>query len=260
MPDPLSDRMVDTLAARSTDVVVAVSERLRDDLIARHIVPARRVQVVRNGVDTGATPAYALGLSLRDELRLSAEVPVIGSIGRLESIKGFDVMIDAFGRLLANWSDPVKPALVVAGEGSERQRLEGMIKERNLQSNVFLLGWRNDALALHALFSVFTLSSRSEGTSVSLLEAMSSGLCPVVTDVGGNRAVLGAELAHRLVPSEDAAGLAAAWRDALQNSERRCSDGRIARTRVSREFSLGAMIGAYERLYSTASHNGLGLS
>jgi glycosyltransferase involved in cell wall biosynthesis len=94
------------------------------------------------------------------------------------------------------------------------------------------------------------MSSRSEGTSISLLEAMSAGLCPVVTDVGGNAHVLGPALRHRLVPSESPAALAGGWRSALLDPARRVEDAATARRRVEREFGLRAMVRAYENLYA----------
>jgi glycosyltransferase involved in cell wall biosynthesis len=78
---------------------------------------------------------------------------------------------------------------------------------------------------------------------------MSAQLCPVVTDVGGNATVLGARLRHRLVPPRDPAALAAAWRDALAQPDRRSADAVSARARVLEAFTLDAMVRAYERLY-----------
>jgi glycosyltransferase involved in cell wall biosynthesis len=78
---------------------------------------------------------------------------------------------------------------------------------------------------------------------------MSAGLCPVVTNVGGNAAVLGEALRHRLVPPNDAEGLAIAWQNALSDQARRESDGGVARARVIESFALEAMVRSYERLY-----------
>ena len=99
------------------------------------------------------------------------------------------------------------------------------------------------------VLSIFTMGSRSEGTSVSLLEAMSAGLCPVVTNVGGNAAVLGPALQHRLVPPVNPAALAAAWTDALTDDARRAADARAAREGVLAEFSVGAMVRGYAGIY-----------
>jgi hypothetical protein len=71
----------------------------------------------------------------------------------------------------------------------------------------------------------------------------------VVTDVGGNGAVVGEALRHRLVPTEQPAALAKAWCRALRDDARRCADGAAARARVQQSFALDAMVRAYEGLY-----------
>jgi glycosyltransferase involved in cell wall biosynthesis len=158
-------------------------------------------------------------------------------------------MLDAFADLLARWSSSPAPVLVLVGSGSQRNALRERAERLEIGSQIRWLGWREDVARLHAAFTIFTLSSRSEGTSISLLEAMSAGLCPVVTDVGGNAHVLGSALRHRLVPSESSKTLAAAWCSALLEPERRAEDAVIARRRIEREFGLRAMVRAYENLY-----------
>ncbi|HEY2377992.1 MAG TPA: glycosyltransferase [Gemmatimonadaceae bacterium] len=248
-PDPLMDRAIDALAARRTDVIVAVSERLAQQIVATHIAPATRVRVIPNGVETSVLRPRMDDGALRRELGISSHVAVLGSIGRLEPIKGYDIMVDAFATLVAEWHADEPPVLVVAGDGSEREALEHAIEDRGLRGRVYFLGWRNDIQSLLSTFTLFTMSSRSEGTSISLLEAMSSGLCPVVTDVGGNRAVLGDQLTHRLVPAGDARVLSTAWREALCDPVRRRDDAVLARMRVETAFDLRATIGEYEQLY-----------
>jgi glycosyltransferase involved in cell wall biosynthesis len=138
---------------------------------------------------------------------------------------------------------------VLAGDGAQRAALEQAARGAGVAEQVHMLGWRDDIRDLHTAFSLFTMSSRSEGTSVSLLEAMSAGLCPVVTDVGGNAAVLGPALRHRLVPPADPDALAMAWRDALVDADRRAADGAAARQRVKSVYSLEEMVRRYESLY-----------
>lgn len=248
-PDPLLDRQIGRLAAGRTDRIAAVSEVLRAQL-ERTVVPdPTRLRLVANGVDTGLyRPAPDNGV-LRSELGLGAGTPIVGSIGRLEQIKGYDIVVEAYALLAAGWTTPDCPALVLVGDGAERARLEALIAERRLAGRAFILGWRDDLANLHPAFTLFTMGSRSEGTSVSLLEAMSAGLCPVVTDVGGNAAVLGPGLGHRLVPPLDPAALAGAWEAALTDPARRAADGAAARARVQGAFSLEAMVRSYEALY-----------
>jgi glycosyltransferase involved in cell wall biosynthesis len=124
-----------------------------------------------------------------------------------------------------------------------------MILARSLAGRAHLLGWRDDVHELLGTFSLFTMSSRSEGTSVSLLEAMSSGLCPVVTNVGGNEAVLGPALARYLVPPENPEALSAAWRAALGDPMMLKEGGGLARCRVQEAFDIDRMVREYEALY-----------
>jgi glycosyltransferase involved in cell wall biosynthesis len=243
-------RFIDRLAARRTDVVVAVSDVLAQQLATSVVSEPRRIRVVRNGVDTERYQPCSDNGTLRAEVRLAPGTPIIGSIGRLERIKGYDVMIEALSVLRANWPAEPAPVIVVGGDGSERARLRALAESRGVDSAVHLLGWRDDIPNLHAAFTIFSMSSRSEGTSVSLLEAMSAGLCPVVTDVGGNAAILGEALRHRLVPAENPTALAAAWHEALTGCQRRTSDAFTARARVVESFGLDGMVRQYEALYN----------
>src|SRR5207248_6618022 len=245
-----TERLLDQWAARRTDVVVAVSEALARQLMGTVVADTQRLRVVLNGVDTARFTPRTDRVAARRELGLDDDAtPILGSVGRFDAVKRYDLMIEAFASFRAAWHAAPAPVLVMVGEGPEAARLAALVEAHRLQGAVRLLGWHDQVERLLAAFDVFTLSSRSEGTSVSLLEAMSAGVCPVVTDVGGNRAVLGADLRHRLVPEGDARALAAAWEAALADGQGRRVDGAAARRRVEQRFSLDAMVRAYERLY-----------
>lgn len=247
-PDPLSHRLVDGLASRRTDAIIAVSDVLARQLAATVVRDPSRIHVIPNGIDTARFRRQTTG-GIHAELGIDIGVPVIGSIGRLDPIKRYDLMLDAFAMLLKSGDVNPSPVLVIAGDGPERRRLESLVASRGLAGRAHLLGWREDVHALHATFAIFTMSSRSEGTSIGLLEAMSAELCPVVTDVGGNGAVLGDALRHRLVPAERADLLARAWSAALRDPRCRQADGTAARRRVETNFSLARMVRDHETLY-----------
>ncbi len=252
-PDPWLARLQDGVASRQTDLVVAVSEVLARQLRNTVVRERAPIRVVMNGVDTELHRPRSGAEGIRSVINIPSENAVIGSIGRLEHIKGYDIMIEAFARLLAVWpGDKPAPFLLIGGEGSQRSTLEARAEALGLKRYVHFLGWRDDVQELHATFSIFTMSSRSEGTSVSLLEAMSAGLCPVVTDVGGNAAVLGPALRPRLVRPGDPDALAAAWMDALGDDTRRQIDAIRARKRVIEEFSLPRMVRDYESIYENS--------
>lgn len=240
-------RLLRRMAARRTDVVVAVSESLGVFLVERLGVRVDSVQVIRNGVDLVRFQPRAPDGTLRRELGIAGNQPIIGSIGRLEPIKGYDNVIRAFARVRCAPQDG-EPVLVLAGEGSMRTDLEALAESLGVSRRVFLLGWRDDPENLYAHFCCFVMGSWSEGTSVGLLEAMASGLAPVVTAVGGNPAVLGEELSDQAVPAGDVGALHGGVERILEG-ERWRAIGRRARSRAEREFDLGAMVHAYEQLY-----------
>ena len=253
LPDPWSARVFDGAAARRTHFVVAVSQVLADQMVRTLGVDERHVRVIPNGVDTDEYRPRPDGGGVRSALAIPPGAAIIGSIGRLEPIKGYDVMLAAMDHFRSLSMGQPEPVLVVAGEGSERPRLKSIVARLGLEDRVRMVGWRDDVHALNAAFTLFTMSSRSEGTSISLLEAMSSGLCPVVTNVGGNAAVLGGDLRHRLVPSEDPVALARAWLDVLRDDKRRTADAKLARQIIEARYSLDGMVRSYQDLYLTCT-------
>ncbi len=243
-------RFTDALAIKRTQHFVAVSEALAAQLLEVNKNFAAIQQVIINGVDTRRYQPADNAAAQRSALGIPAENMVIGSIGRLEHVKGYDTVLDAYALLLKQWpvEQPI-PYLLIAGDGAARATLEAQIVALGLQSTVRLLGWRDDIQALLASFDVYTMGSRSEGTSVSLLEAMCCGLCPVVTDVGGNSAVMGELLKHCLVPAEDPQALSRAWHQLLTDENRRYQDGLTARKIVLEQYSVQKMVDAYQCLY-----------
>lgn len=248
-PVPLIDRLIDNMASRWTDVIVAVSEDLADVLRTQVVHDPARVRVITNGVDTTSTSGIGERSALRRELGVEQGNFVIGTVGRLEPIKHLSLALNGFARLGAETSDGRPLSLVLVGDGSHRAALEAEAGELGISSRVTFLGWRADANRLYGAFDLFTLTSRNEGTSISLLEAMSSGVCPVVTDVGGNRAVLGAGLESLLVPDNDDAGLASAWQRLANDPALLGRMGDLARQRVEQAFSLDRMVKQHVDLY-----------
>jgi len=251
-PDPWVGRFADRLGSRYSDVVVAVSDALAEALVTKIGVDRRKVRTILNGVDTARfAPAPDTG-AFRARFGIPAGAPLIGSLGRFDAVKGYDLMIAAFDRLRSGWpSDRPAPHLVIAGEGPDRPALERALAQTPYRADVHLPGWVSDVHELHAALQVFSLSSRSEGTSMSLLEAMSAGVCPVVTDVGGTAAVLGPGLAHCLVTPEDIQALAHGLHRALLDDAKRRDDGARARARVIEGFSFRTMVAHYQTLYES---------
>lgn len=247
-PDPFSARAIDGLAARGADSVVAVSNPLRDYLARRLAIPRAKLKVIPNGVrpfiEPPVTVANAAAQALGQPERL-----LIGSVGRLDRVKAYDVLIRALKIVRDRWTGSRQPHLVLVGDGPDRPRLEALISELGLGANVTLAGWTTDVRPVLCALDVFALSSDSEGTSVSLLEAMQARRAIVATAVGGNPEVLGRELAGQLVPPQDPAALAEALARLLESPQLRQVIGDSAQSRVNAAYSQPAMLDSYEALY-----------
>lgn len=234
--------------ATQTDHVVAVSEPLHRYLVERVRVPESKVSVIPNGVDTERfRPATLTGAapSLRARLGLGS-APVIGHVARLAPVKNQPLLVDAFAMVRHR-----VPAarLVIVGDGSERAAIEAKVAEHALGEAVHLVGEARDIPAILREFDLFALPSKAEGTSMSVLEAMATGVPVVASAVGGTPDLLDHGQCGVLVPPNDTAALAAAFGDLLETPERRRALARAARARVEERYSEETVARRYERLY-----------
>jgi glycosyltransferase involved in cell wall biosynthesis len=230
---------------RRFDAVIAVSPPL-SSLLARRGVPRERIHLIPNAW----TPTGAILPSEVARRRLGvpegAEV-VIGWVGRLIPIKGADVLLTALARTSGErWF-----ACIVGG-GPERARLEGLCSELGLSDRLRFCGPVEDAGRLFSAFDLFVLSSRSEGTPMVLLEAMSSGTPIVATQVGGIPDMLDADVDAWLVPPEDPAALSTAIEEALSDPSAAAERAGRSLEKVRTAFDPCLWIEHHEHAYREA--------
>ena len=177
-------------AGRAADGLLAVSDALRDDMIALGM-PANRIAVHRTGVDGDR---FAPCDRAAEKARLGVAGPLVLSVGALVARKGHDIVIDAVARLpgISLW---------IAGHGPERAALEARIAGLGLGERVKLLGAvpHGDLPALFAAADVMALASASEGLANAWVEALSSGTPVVITAAGGARETVCSPEAGRVV-------------------------------------------------------------
>lgn len=216
--------------------LVAVSPLLQAN--ARRMFPARRVELVTNGVDIAQAPG------LRDQARrllsLDRESLVIGSVGRLEHVKGHDVLIHAFARMRAD------ATLVIVGDGSRRRALEDRAAALGVSDRVKFVGHSDDPGALYPAFDVLCLPSRAEGLPFVILEAQAAGVPVVASDVGDVRAAVCPQTG-RLTGPEDVAALREALEQALEDAQ---AGSRSEATRgfIGENFNWDRTLLGYSRL------------
>jgi glycosyltransferase involved in cell wall biosynthesis len=232
-------------AAAATSAVVAVSHPLRSHLLSSTRLSPSEVRTIPNGIDTLAfspeLPDSRARLLPGSDGRI-----VVGCVARFEPVKNHDLLLRAFRD--ARQTRP-ELLLVLVGDGTLRLGAEAQARSLGIADEVRFVGDQPDAASWYRCFDAFVLASRAEGTSMSILEAMASGCSIIATDVGGNRALLGEDDAGRLVPSEDAAALAAAMAELGPSPGTAARLASAARQRAERLYSHAVMVERYEALY-----------
>jgi glycosyltransferase involved in cell wall biosynthesis len=141
----------------------------------------------------------------------------------------------------------------IIGDGPLRADLEAQAMDLGLlPDGVRFLGERSDVPSLLKASDAFVLPTAvREGLSLSVLEAMATGLPVVATDVGGNREVVENDETGLLVPPGDVSGLAAAMQRIVEAPGQARAWGEKARAKVFARFTLDRMVREYEHLYET---------
>ena len=166
------------------------------------------------------------------------------AVGNLKAEKDYGTMVEAFARASAEWGTPAPPTLTIVGTGEERSSIERRIADFALGDRVSLVGARSDVPTIMADHDVMLSSSSTEGLPMALLEAASSGLPIVATDVGDVRTIVVDGVNGRLVKSRDPTALADAMIDCGRSPGRLTSMGERSRER-SRFFSIQTTAAAY---------------
>ncbi|HEV8348409.1 MAG TPA: glycosyltransferase [Vicinamibacterales bacterium] len=225
--------------------VIAVSGVIRDTLIESG-VEASRITTLLNGIDPAKFRREQRDVAAaRRELGIEPSEIAIGTVGRLEPVKRFDVLLDAVARLQKNCR---VAKLFIVGDGSLRETLIARATELGVEG-CRLLGHRADVVRLHHAFDVFVQSSDSEGTPNAVLEAMALETPVVATDAGGTRDIVAHDVHGLIVPCGDAAALARAIERTM--TDRRATLARVAaaRARIERELSFERRTRDLEAIY-----------
>lgn len=239
---------IERTLARLTDALVAVSPRVREELLDLGIGRAHRFEVVPLGLDLERfASSEQLRGELRHELGIDATVPLAGIVARLAPIKAHEVLLDA-ARLLG--ARPVPPQVVIVGDGERRPALEARAAADGLRGRVHFLGWRADLPRIYADLDVVVLCSRNEGSPVALIEAMAAGRPVVATRVGGVPDVVTDGETGLLVPQDDPPALAQAIARVLDDGELARRLGAAGRPRAVERFGAARLVRDIDALYA----------
>ena len=244
-PGPVSRAFIEMerRLAADTDLLVSVSEQIRDDLLRLRIGRAEQHRVVPLGLEldpflqmTGPTGR------LRSQIGVGPDVPLIGVVGRLVRIKNHEAVLGALSYLEG-------AHLAVIGDGPMRRSLGDKAAATGLGQRVHFAGWIHDMPAALADLDVVALASRNEGTPVALIEAGAAARPVVATDVGGVRSVVQNGATGYLVPSGDIASMAERIARLLADRQLANQLGTTARQEIAIRFGSDRLVEDVANLY-----------
>lgn len=242
----LANRLVMDRLADYVNAVCAFSARSLSEVEG---FSKRRIEVIPNGVDLPRYGRIADIVSLRRHLGLDPSRRYIATVARFHPVKDHRTLLHAFSEVAAVRHDV---DLLLAGDGVLRDTLEKLAVELRVDQRVQFLGVRNDVASLLAASDVFALTSVSEAASITLLEAMASGLPVVVTAVGGNPEIVRDGVDGLLAPRGDSHAIARAIVRVLDDGRLAFNMGQSGAERVRTQFRLDDTVERYFSLYRGA--------
>jgi glycosyltransferase involved in cell wall biosynthesis len=236
-------RLVDRrLVGAEADAYVVVSSEDERRAIEYVGMPAAKVRMIQNGIVPMPSAA---------PLDLGPGGPTIGTVASLRPVKNLDLLIRATAMLRAEFPD--LRVLIAGGvthaASEEGDRLEALVAELGAELNVEFLGVRSDVDRILASLDVAVLTSKREGSPLSVMEYMAAGLPVVATRVGGVPDIVADGKTGILVPGDDVGAFAEALARLLRSPELRREMGEAGRRRQQDEFTIDKTIARVEALY-----------
>jgi glycosyltransferase involved in cell wall biosynthesis len=238
---------IERFLARRTDVLIAVSEEVRDDLVGLGVAPAEQFEVVRLGLDLSAfaddADRAARRATVRAQWGVGDDEDVVTLVARLVPIK----RVDRFLETAALLRDRPGTRFVVVGDGELREQLQASEPASALGDRLVWAGFRRDVPDVCFASDVVVLTSDNEGTPVSLIEAQAAAVAVVSTNVGGVRSVvLEGETGHL---ADEPADLAARIAAILDDGERAAAMAARGREHVLAKFGIERLVDDLDGLY-----------
>jgi glycosyltransferase involved in cell wall biosynthesis len=249
--------LLERWAATFTDRIIGLTDQEIQDNLERRIGEPEQFVNIPSGIDLERFETNEReAKNVKASLGLSPSVRLIGSVGRLEPIKGHAYLLDAYAILAPRFPDLY---LALVGDGELLPELRSRAENAGLTDRVLFLGWREDVPDLLHAFDIFVFPSLSEGMGRGLVEAMAAGVPVVATKAASIPEVLGEGEAGYLVEPASAASLAAGIETLLLDPELQSRLVKAGRDRAQ-DYSVEAMLQKIGDVYQDVlgNKNGMG--
>jgi len=230
------------------DGILANSTAVKNSIIANEQCAADKIYVIFNGIDVKPFASDSTRRRLkRDELKVDADAILIGSVGNIRPVKGYDLLVEAASKVCR---DNSAVRFFHVGDGDMKEPFVKRCSELGIAHKFIFLGALENVIEFLSALDIYVQPSRSEGFSNAILEAMASGLPVVATSVGGNNEIVENGRTGFLVASEDIENLADRILKLTYEADARRSMGALGQEKTMSDFDLFHMIHNYERYYN----------
>lgn len=238
-------KLVNPVLVSLTRYITSISEATKHALVNFENISASRIQVIYNGIKPLSTDTEAAN-RLKQSLNLDNASVVFGTVARLDPIKNQIMMIKAFADVLQQMP---QAKLLIVGDGEQRDALHALSEKLEITESIVFTGYIKHPAEHISTIDIFLLSSLSEGTSMTLLEAMSIGKPCIVTDAGGNGEVIQHNKTGYVVENNNQQSFAEAMLHLAQHKKTREQFGDAALLRWKDKFSCDVMSDQMSQLY-----------
>lgn len=239
-------RMINPILSFFTDYITAISKATKQALVDYEFLSANKIELVYNGIKALDSINEKEIIALKHELSIHTDDIVLGTVARLDPIKNHTMMLKAFSIIAKEYP---KTKLVIVGDGELKAELKAQCKTLSLSDRVIFTGYITKPSRYIQLFDIFLLSSFSEGTSMTLLEAMSLAKPCVVTDAGGNSEIILSHINGVVTENGVSEFFANGIREVMVNNDNTLSMGVASQERFLQFFSSDIMNKKYTELY-----------
>ncbi len=237
--------LTEYLLSLVTDGIITVSEALRREITVMEKIPARKITVIRNGINYARLDFTAEREKFKRQWNIPANRTVLGTVARLAPQKGLSVLVQAAAMLVPRCN----LHFLIVGDGPLKKSLQEQIRAANLENLFTFTGTIKNTAEAYAAMNMFVLPSLTEGLPLSLLEAMACALPVVASSAGGIPEVVTDGDCGILVTPGNPEQLASGIARLLDHPQWARQLGARARQKVLREFDAGKMVEQVVQLY-----------
>lgn len=228
---------------------VPLSKELENYLKIKIGISHGKIHQIYNGVDI---TRFSLATHGVGKWPFSKNDLVLIAVGRMQPVKDFATLIQAFGALKKRLPNAQSIKLALVGDGPCLEELKMLAQHHHVHNDIWFPGHREDVHQLLSQAHIFIQCSLIEGISNTLLEACASGLPCVVTKVGGNCEIIESEQMGMWIDTQNVSQLTDCLAQYCQSKALRKEHGSNARLAIEQKFNLLTMVQHYQRLYEAS--------